>query len=423
MFSGGPELNAGQNFIGGEKRLPGSHIIRNFGHIFMGYTGEGGYPGQHFYGRCYMGALLMVMQYHGFRDLDLLEGLAGEAFGFQYYTGSNPRIFAMGGPEGYPSASRHEVIFTRVPGLVGFRTRVPSPAGESRALELLRSALAADLPVIVFVDERPLLPVLSEVSPMRKLQLEELRRLREDEGNWGHHMVAVGYDERSLYLFDPGDRAEYGSYQRIPLMNFMQSWGGDRNCRYHRYRPYAHFVIEPAGRAPSLPKVASRCLLNDLELLRGYGPQKVKARRPGEPDSTRYCGLAGIRRLSMDIAAHPDLFRKIGWEGWEFFLGIQGSMAREAASRSLISLARLNAGRRENLERAARYLSSSSKIFREFHTACLKPGEFGNLSPDFIARRLNAIAGLEEKAAVQIEGALLAPTAAPNRERGIPNIR
>lgn len=400
-----------------DQGLPKSHRIKGFRHIFMGYTGKGGYPGQHFYGRCYMGAFLMVMQYYGFRDLNLLEGLAGEAFGFQYYSGAHPGIFVMGGPDGYPVRSRHNDIFKKVPGLVGFKVSTPSAKEKSRAWDLLRSALAADHPVIVFVDERPLLPALSAISPMRKLQLEELRRSGDDEGRWGHHMVAVGYDSQSIYLFDPGDLAEFGSYQKIPIPDFMQSWGGERNGQYHNNRPFTQFVIEPAAKGGPLGEIASRCLLNDLKLLRGFGPQKIPGRRAGEPENIRYCGLVGIRRLSLDIAARPELIRDIGQEGWMFFFGIQGSMAREAAARSLLSFARFSVKGRKNLEKAARYLLSSSKIFREVHTACLGPEGFGRLSPDYLCGRLKAIADLEAKAADEMDQALPALAVPSKRER------
>lgn len=420
IFIGSPghsaEIQSEQGFKAGEKSLPKSHLIKEFRHIFMGYTGKGGYPAQHFYGRCYMGAFLMAMQYYGFRDQGLIEGLMGDAFGFQYYSGDRPRIFVMGGPDGYPTGSRND-IFTKVPCWLGCRVSLPQAKEGSRAWELLKSALAADHPVIVYVDERPLLPALSAISPMRKLQLEELRKYGDEGGNWGHHMVAAGYDSRFIYLFDPGDRAESGSYQKVPIRDFMRAWVGSGPCAYHHYSAFTQIVIVPGAKAPPLRNVVSRCFLNDLKLLRGLGPQKIPGRRAEEPDSVRYCGLVGIRRLSGDIAARPELIRDIGQEGWMFFFGIQGSMAREAAARSLLSFARFSVKGRKNLEKAARYLLSSSKIFREVHMACLEPGGFARLSPDYLGRRLKAIADLEAKAADQMEQAIPALAVPSKRER------
>ncbi|MFH0802658.1 MAG: hypothetical protein V2A78_09800 [bacterium] len=390
-----------------DRVLPSSHRIQGFPHIFMGYTGKGGYPAQHFYGRCYMGAFLMVMQYYGFRDQGLVEGLMGDAFGFQYYSGVRPRIFVMGGPEGYPAGSRND-IFTKVPGWLGCRVTLPQVKEGSRAWELLKSALIANHPVIVYVDERPLLPSLSAISPMRKLQLEELRRNGDENGNWGHHMVAVGYDSSSVTLFDPGDRAESGSYQKVPITDFIRAWVGSGPCAYHHYSAFTQIVIVPGAQTPPLGEVVSRSLLNDLKLLRGLGPQKVPGRRAEEPDSVRYCGLVGLRRLSGDIAARPEMIRDIGQEGWMFFFGIQGSMAREAAARSLLSFARFSVKGRKNLEEASRYLFFSSKIFREVHTTCLQPGGIGRVSPEYLCGRLKAIAAVEGKAADHMEQALSA---------------
>ncbi len=362
-----------------------AHRIEGFSGVFMGWIGEGGYPNDMYWGKCYAGAWLSLFKYYGQSDLDFIHGLSGGPFGFAYFADEK---FAgtMGGPLGYADQMMREA-FTLTPPVFGYKASEVQGRPFDESWQRVKDTIDADTPVMIHVDTYPVARDFAKTSPHWQQLVGE---------HVDHFMVVLGYDEDKdkVYLFDSTDHPDH-AYVETTIAHFKEAW---KATGEESMQQYWMLTIAPGDSKQDLESVVIDSLMNNAQLAIGPFPKP--------PMTAIFFGVEGQRRLADDLVANARLIDQMT-HSWQLNAGPEGYLGRAATAEYLRVIIREYPSLDSILSRAADDLQDSALFFKDIAVENRKAQTHqpSTWSSQFVASKLREIAGLEEDAAQRMMSA------------------